>query len=247
MFAYITDLHGNFGALREFVTDCKNRHPELRYLLVGGDLTRRPSWSEDWKQAKTSNVLEAIQLFGEFELKTFFILGNDDIEGLTPDTLNREKVVGLTGDVVEVEPEVGLLGFSFVPPTGFLTRYERDEKTITAMLEPLFERLQRFKFKIAMCHAPPYGTNLDLYEDWYQGGEKFLKHVGCRSTRKMIERYQPDIGLFGHVHESAGTIKIGQTLCVNPGASNEHTQGYAFAPNQNGVLTEFNRTVFTTR
>ncbi len=57
---------------------------------------------------------------------------------------------------MKVESEIGLLGFSFVPPAGFLTRHDRDKKTLAAMLKPLFDRLQRFKFRIVMCHAPPW-------------------------------------------------------------------------------------------
>ena len=36
--------------------------------------------------------------------------------------------------------------------------------------------------------------------------------------RAAIERYQPLVGLHGHVHESAGFRRIGKTLCVNPGS-----------------------------
>ena len=40
--------------------------------------------------------------------------------------------------------------------------------------------------------------------------------------RKAIEEFQPIAALHGHIHESAGTTRIGRTLCVNPG-SDYHT------------------------
>lgn len=232
MFAFISDIHGNFENLHRFTESCTNDFPDLKYLLVGGDLSRKPSWSEDWIQAKTNSMIEAAQILSRLDLKTYFIPGNDDIEDPFPDFPKLRNVLCLRNEVVEVEPGIGLLGFSYVPPTPFFTRYERDEKTIRRTLEPLFRQLEAFKFRIVMCHAPPYGTNLDLSRDWYiknrQIQREILRHVGCKSIYKLVSRYPPDIGLFGHVHESGGTCRIGRTLCVNPGASDKHMSGCVF-------------------
>jgi len=234
VFAFISDIHGNFENLQRFTEACKNDFPNLKYLLVGGDLARKPSWSEDWIQAKTNSMIEAAQAFSSFDLKTFFIPGNDDIEDPFPDFTKLRNVLCLRNEVVEVEPGIGLLGFSYAPPTPFFTRYERDEKTIRETLEPLFRQLEAFRFRIVMCHAPPYGTNLDLSKDWYiknhQVQREILRHVGCRSIHKLVSRYQPNVGLFGHVHESAGICRIGRTLCVNPGAFDKQVNGCVFGP-----------------
>jgi Icc-related predicted phosphoesterase len=42
-------------------------------------------------------------------------------------------------------------------------------------------------------------------------------------VRKVIEKYQPIIGLHGHIHESGGMDKIGKTIVVNPGS--EYSEG----------------------
>jgi hypothetical protein len=39
----------------------------------------------------------------------------------------------------------------------------------------------------------------------------------------MIQKYQPLIGLHGHIHESRGAQKINRTLIVNPGS--EYSEG----------------------
>jgi hypothetical protein len=96
------------------------------------------------------------------------------------------------------------------------------------MLKPLFMDLNEFKFRIVMCHAPPYGTNLDITKDWYPGGREIQVHVGSKSVRELIEKYQPDLALFGHLHESAGSCRLGRTLCLNPGASNSAVRGCVF-------------------
>jgi len=38
------------------------------------------------------------------------------------------------------------------------------------------------------------------------------------AVRSTVEKHQPSLGLHGHIHESRGAIKIGNTLCVNPGS-----------------------------
>jgi uncharacterized protein len=58
--------------------------------------------------------------------------------------------------------------------------------------------------------------------------------VGSKAARQMIEKYQPLLGLFGHIHESKGTARLGRTLCVNPGSVYE--QGYL-----NGAIINLGR------
>jgi len=55
------------------------------------------------------------------------------------------------------------------------------------------------------------------------GGEIVMMGGGSTSVRKAIETHQPLLGLHGHIHESKGFIKIGNTLCINPGS--EYSEG----------------------
>jgi hypothetical protein len=48
-----------------------------------------------------------------------------------------------------------------------------------------------------------------------------LVPVGSTAVRAAIEEAQPLLGLFGHIHESKGTARIGRTLCINPGSMYE--------------------------
>ena len=41
--------------------------------------------------------------------------------------------------------------------------------------------------------------------------------------REAIPEYQPLVALHGHIHESPGRFRIGQTPCFNPGS--EYGQG----------------------
>ena len=99
------------------------------------------------------------------------------------------------------------------------------------------ERLERYigdvkKMESAFfnLHEPPFQTKLDEaplldseLNPIIRGGSTVMVPVGSKAVRKVIEKYKPFISLHGHIHESAGCMKIGPTHCVNPGS--EYAEG----------------------
>ena len=75
-------------------------------------------------------------------------------------------------------------------------------------------------------HCPPYDSGIDvaprLGKDLkpvvVPGTGVEMVPVGSTAVRKSIEKYQPLIGLHGHIHEARGETKIGRTVCYNPGS-----------------------------
>ena len=51
-------------------------------------------------------------------------------------------------------------------------------------------------------------------------GGRALIPVGSTAVRELIEKYEPMLALFGHVHEGKGT-SLKKTLCINPGSMYE--------------------------
>jgi Icc-related predicted phosphoesterase len=94
------------------------------------------------------------------------------------------------------------------------------------MLEELVSTVRDKSNAIFNFHAPPYGFALDLApeltKDLVQAADRKI-HVGSRAVARMIEKYQPLIGLHGHIHESRGAQKIKKTLIINPGS--EYSEG----------------------
>jgi Icc-related predicted phosphoesterase len=94
------------------------------------------------------------------------------------------------------------------------------------MLEALIATVKDKSNAIFNFHVPPYGFALDLAPeltaDLVQAADRKI-HVGSRAVAKMIEKYQPLVGLHGHIHESRGAQKIKRTLIVNPGS--EYSEG----------------------
>jgi uncharacterized protein len=74
-------------------------------------------------------------------------------------------------------------------------------------------------------HCPPYGSGLDTAPELdetlkpvVRGGRPSFVSVGSHAVRDAVKRYEPVVGLHGHIHESRGAQKIGKTLCLNPGS-----------------------------
>jgi Icc-related predicted phosphoesterase len=82
-------------------------------------------------------------------------------------------------------------------------------------------------------HDPPVDSTLDTCPelDWstdpptpiVKAGQLVMHPAGSQSVRRAIETHQPMLGLHGHIHESPAAVKIGQTLCINPGS--EYAEG----------------------
>ena len=79
-------------------------------------------------------------------------------------------------------------------------------------------------------HVPPIDSGLDTcpkldenLKPVIAGGEIVMTGGGSTSVRKAIEMYQPLLGLHGHIRESKGFLKVGRTLCLNPGS--EYSEG----------------------
>jgi len=64
---------------------------------------------------------------------------------------------------------------------------------------------------ILVSHVPPKDA-CDLCNDG--------RNVGVPELRKIIEKFQPKLSIFGHIHEQAGCkSNIKDTICVNVGPS----------------------------
>jgi Icc-related predicted phosphoesterase len=60
-----------------------------------------------------------------------------------------------------------------------------------------------------MAHNPPFDTQTDCVG--------FGRSVGSKAVRRFIEKYQPDVCVTGHIHESRAVDRVGKTQIINPG------------------------------
>jgi len=112
-------------------------------------------------------------------------------------------------------------------------------------LEMLFKKVNPSK-TILLTHAPPYQI-LDQVDKNYRKyaigtyGKKAIEgHIGSIAFRKIVEKYQPLIHIFGHIHESKGVKKLNNTTCINTGCLGEHKE-YAVTTINEHVRVKFNK------
>jgi len=156
--------------------------------------------------------------------------GNDD-RTLVDEMIGSHKdVINGESKVIDIDDSHEMVSCGWVNPSPWKTAREEEEDKLEQRLERYISELKNVKSAIFNFHAPPYQTKLDeaplLDEELnpiIQGGSVVMVPVGSKAVRKMIEKYQPFLGLHGHIHEAAGSMKIGRTHCVNPGS--EYAEG----------------------
>lgn len=158
-------------------------------------------------------------------LRCYVIPGNDDMAVV-------DEVLALAPDlVINVVKEKAwiedheIVGLDYVNPTPWHSPREASEEEMTEKLEAVFARVESAEGCILNFHCPPSMTTLDqapaLTDDLRPivfGGRVMTRPVGSTAVREAIERYQPLLGLHGHIHESRGSSQLGRTLCLNPGS-----------------------------
>jgi Icc-related predicted phosphoesterase len=156
--------------------------------------------------------------------------GNDDRTLVDDIVNNHEHVINGEGKVIDVDDSHEMMSCGWVNPSPWKTAREEEEDKLEQRLERYISHIKNMESAIFNFHAPPYQTKLDeaplLDKDLnpiIQGGSVVMVPVGSKAVKKMIEKHQPFLGLHGHIHEAAGSMKIGRTYCVNPGS--EYAEG----------------------
>jgi len=136
--------------------------------------------------------------------------------------------IGKTGE------EYILVGYAKTNITPWKCARDVDEEVLRKELHNLLAQVNAFDKLILNTHCPPYNTTLDLapmldkdLKPVVSGGGIAYTHVGCVSVREVIEKYQPLLGLHGHIHESRGIERIGRTTIINPGSA--YNEGVLYA------------------
>jgi Icc-related predicted phosphoesterase len=156
--------------------------------------------------------------------------GNDDRTLVDAVIAEHPEVVNAEGKVIQIDETHEMVSSGWVNPSPWKTAREEDDNKLEIRLEGYVSHLKDPSSAIFNFHAPPHESKLDeaplLDKDLnpiIQGGRVIMVPVGSKAVRKMIEKYQPLLGLHGHIHESSGSMRIGRTYCVNPGS--EYAEG----------------------
>jgi Icc-related predicted phosphoesterase len=159
-------------------------------------------------------------------IRCYVAPGNDDMFELDDLIRSSENVQLAEGKVIELDAHHEMISSGWSNPTPWNTYREEDEQALRARFDAMISHLKDPRNSVFNLHAPPYGSTLDdvpeLTEDLTPKlGGRSLVPVGSRAVRDVIKEYQPLLGLHGHIHEGKGAIRMGKTLCINPGSMYE--------------------------
>jgi Icc-related predicted phosphoesterase len=164
------------------------------------------------------------------EVPCYVNAGNDDPSEVDAVIEASERVEFLEGRVVRMPNGMELASCGYANLTPWNCPRDVSEQDLGERLERVVSQVEDPEFALFNFHCPPYDSQIDQgprLDDQLRlrqtAGGVETHAVGSTSCREVIERHQPLMGLHGHLHESRGTVKIGRTLCVNPGS--EYTEG----------------------
>jgi Icc-related predicted phosphoesterase len=158
-------------------------------------------------------------------VKCYVSPGNDDRFNID-ESLKSSSVVRCPEDeVVWIDEHHEMITSGWTNITPWNSPRETTEEKLAEIFDRMISRVTRMEDCIFNLHCPPFDTPLDeapeldkTLKPIVRGGEMSMIHVGSKTVRQLIEKYQPFLGLHGHIHEARGFVKIGRTLCINPGS-----------------------------
>jgi len=171
-------------------------------------------------------------------IRLYLTGGNDDEPSVLEvlDEVSSEHVIACEGSLVELDAEHTMITVGLSTFTPWDTPREASEDEIAVAIESEIARVPDVGRCVFNLHCPPKDTPIDtclkleppsapgeLPRPIRRGGRFVTTGGGSWAVREAIERYQPVVGLHGHIHESGGRFRIGRTQCFNPGS--EYVQG----------------------
>jgi len=179
------------------------------------------------------------------QVPMFLIPGNDDDFAIDP-ILNEPgwAPVNADGKVLDMPGGLQLLACGWSNHTPWQTPREETEDELYERLQALADQVEDPRRSVFMIHVPPHDSGLDTapildenLRPTISAGDVLRGPVGSTAVRKLLETYQPLLSIHGHIHESGGERKIGDTLAINPGSEANHgvLRGYIVDIGDKGI------------
>ncbi len=221
-YPYLTDEN----EMQEFASN-KTKLNELFARLV---TERVQSW-----------VKLAEERYRDTKVRAFISPGNDDMFGLE-EIISKSDVISCPeGKVVELDNKHEMMSLGYGNITPWDCPRDIPEEELKKKIESMVNNVKDMKHAVFNIHVPPHDSSIDTAPELDEnlkpklgpGGDPIPYAAGSSAVREAIEKYQPMLGLHGHIHESKGKSMIGKTLCLNPGS--EYQNGML-----KGVIVDLN-------
>jgi uncharacterized protein len=156
--------------------------------------------------------------------------GNDDFQEIDDVLDSATYVINPEGKTLSIDGEHEMITLGYANHTPWNSPREVDEDVLQERIDRMAGQVKHMERAIFNIHVPPIDTLIDQapkldgnLKPVVSGGNLVMISAGSTAVRKSVERYQPLVGLHGHIHESKGMVKIGRTTCLNPGS--EYSSG----------------------
>lgn len=156
--------------------------------------------------------------------------GNDDYPSVLEvmKTSASQTFIDCEDVVVNLDDDHTMISVGNSTPTPWKTPREMPDEELARIIDGMVAKVSDLHRCVFNFHDPPFDSTLDTCPelDWTtdpptpvaKAGQIVMHGAGSKSVRKAVETHQPMLGLHGHIHESSGAVKIGRTLCINPGS-----------------------------
>ena len=189
------DLHGDEDVFKKDLAKIKKEKPEI--IVCGGDLTVFGS--------KLDHFLRELN---QLKIPVLIVYGNHETNELMEKACKKYPYITNLHEKHFHQGKVVFFGYG---GGGFALKNPKFEpvgKKFEAQLNKMKKMYEELKV-VFFTHAPPHNTKLDQIHG---------SSAGCKTLRKFVQKFQPDLMLCGHLHENEGKKdKIGKTKIVNPG------------------------------
>jgi Icc-related predicted phosphoesterase len=227
-----SELHGS-AEVTEMMRRIRHRgyYP---YLTTPDEIAELKANPQQVERLFVSQVLQTMEQWLAYAdekldgtaLRCYVAPGNDDMFQLD-DLIRASRHVTLAeGQVIPLDDHHEMVSSGWTNITPWHTFREEPEEALYARLSAMVAQLHNTHHAVFNFHAPPYGSTLDdapeLTKDLKpkRAGNAVVP-VGSRAVRDLIEKHQPLLALCGHIHEARGSVRLGRTLCINPGSAYE--------------------------
>ena len=163
-------------------------------------------------------------------VRAFLCGGNDDTDEVLGalEDVPRDRVVNAENRAVLLDDEHVVVTVGYSTPTPWETPRERTEPEIAEVIEKVMADVPDPSRAVFNFHCPPLDSSLDTCMKldasvWpptpvLENRQPVYYGAGSQAVADALERYQPTVGLHGHIHESRGMTNYGRTPAYNPGS-----------------------------
>jgi len=173
-------------------------------------------------------VKEIEQHYRDSGIKCIITGGNDDLPEVDSVLNSSDYVINAEHKIVKLADEYEMITVGESNMTPWKCPRDVTEEKLGEFIEELAGKVENMQNCIFNLHCPPIDSTLDTAKlldtsvdppkMLIKGGQPVSAGVGSKVVRESIDKYQPLLGLHGHIHESRGLAKIGRTVCINPGS-----------------------------